>query len=65
VLPVLGFVLLLAVIGLGYLALIKGRSIRLLVSPRRVSVEIDEPAKPSKRPAELAAGEENQEPGQL
>jgi hypothetical protein len=45
VLGVLGFVVVLAVIGLGYLALILGRSIRLHFTLRSVKVEIDQPGK--------------------
>jgi hypothetical protein len=46
VLAVLGFVVVLAVIGLGYLALIMGRSIRLHFSLKSIRVEIDPTDKP-------------------
>lgn len=44
-LTVLGFVVVLSVIGLAYLALILGRPIRLHVSLRSIKVEIDKPDK--------------------
>jgi hypothetical protein len=46
VLALLVFVVVVLVIGLGYLALILGRSIRLHVSLRSFKVEIDKPEVP-------------------
>jgi hypothetical protein len=45
VLAVLGFVAVFSVIGLGYLALILGRSFRLHFTLRSIKVEIDQPGK--------------------